>query len=71
MQKGHSTTAATLMTLLARLPDGLLPMVGDFDGGGPLVRVHPDDDAYHTVPFPRDDHCRREGSATLSWEVPS
>jgi hypothetical protein len=29
------------------LPDGLLPLVDDLNGGGTLVRIHPDDDASH------------------------
>jgi hypothetical protein len=35
--------------------DGLLAMVHDLDGCGPLVRIHADDDSRHCVPPDSDD----------------
>ena len=38
------------------LPDDLLPLVDDLDGGGTLMRIHLDDDASHPrISLPRSD----------------
>jgi hypothetical protein len=48
-----------------------LPTVDDLDRRRPLVRIHPDDDAPHVCLLAVSERVQREGSATLSWAVPS
>ncbi|MFG1955654.1 hypothetical protein [Micromonospora sp. NPDC048830] len=53
------------------LSERFLSPVDDFDGGGTLVWVHADDDLGHRVLLDPTVFVGGEGSATLSWAVPS
>jgi hypothetical protein len=63
---------AVVVSAEPTLGKDLLTVVDDFDGRGPLVRIHADDDVAHRVLL---DQTRAdtggEGSATSSWADPS
>jgi hypothetical protein len=53
------------------LAEHAFALVDDFDSGGTLVRIHPNDDLGPPAASPQFDDVSTEGSATLSWAVPS